>query len=300
MNICVYGAGAIGTLFASFLSKRNKVICIARKPQVDAVKRYGITISGKTSFQGSIPYFQSLQDMNGSPDLILLTVKAFDTEKAAKDIAEYISEDIPVLSLQNGLNNCDVLLSYLTESQILAGITSHGALFMQPGVIKHTGIGKTCIGELDGKLSKRLRDLQVLCIKSGLSVAMSTNIKKDIWRKGIVNASINPLTAIFQCPNGYLLENPLLHDLVVRICEESTMIAQKNDVELTVQDMFEYTFEVIQDTKENHSSMLQSIRQKKRTEIDAINGTLRSLGKNTDTSVFFNELLTKVIHFMYG
>ena len=300
MNICVYGAGAIGTLFASFLSKRNKVICIARKPQVDAVKRYGITISGKTSFQGSIPYFQSLQDMNGSPDLILLTVKAFDTEKAAKDIAEYISEDIPVLSLQNGLNNCDVLLSYLTESQILAGITSHGALFMQPGVIKHTGIGKTCIGELDGKLSKRLRDFQVLCIKSGLSVAMSTNIKKDIWRKGIVNASINPLTAIFQCPNGYLLENPLLHDLVVRICEESTMIAQKNDVELTVQDMFEYTFEVIQDTKENHSSMLQSIRQKKRTEIDAINGTLRSLGKNTDTSVFFNELLTKVIHFMYG
>ncbi|RLF60233.1 MAG: 2-dehydropantoate 2-reductase [Thermoplasmata archaeon] len=300
MNICVYGAGAIGSLFAAILSKQNNVVCIARKDHVDKVRKYGLTISGKTQFQGSIPFYESFAEQEESLDLILLTVKSYDTKHAAEDISGNLSDNTIVLSMQNGLDNIEKILKYISEKQVLAGITSHGSLFLQSGIIKHTGIGKTRIGELDGSLSERLRLLQTTFLQSGISVQMGSNIKKDIWKKGIVNASINPLTAIFQCKNAYLLKNPILKDLVYKICEESTIIANTLGHDLNIQEMIDYTCEVILDTEENHSSMFQSIRQKKKTEIHSINGAIFEHGKKESCNVYFNEIITRVIDMMYG
>ena len=299
MNICVYGAGAIGSLFASYLSKHHKVSCIARTPHVKAVNNYGLMVTGKTEFQGKIPFYESIFDLSDTPYLVLLTVKAFDTKKAAEDIFQIITKDTLILSIQNGLGNIEKLTSVIPSSQVLAGITSHGSLFLQSGIIKHTGIGKTRIGELDGVLSKRLRSLQELFIRSGITVDISTNIKKEIWKKAIVNASINPLTTIFQCKNGYLLENPILTNLLEKICIESTLISTACGFDLNYQDMIEYTYEVINDTKLNSSSMLQSILQKKKTELDEINGMILDEGKKRNCDVSLNEMITHIIPMMY-
>jgi len=300
MKICVYGAGAIGSLFAAILSKKNTVSCIARKDHVDKVRKYGLTITGKTQFQGSIPFYETIAEQEKSLDLILLTVKSYDTKHAAGEISNHLSDNTMVLSMQNGLDNIEKILAFIPKKQVLAGITSHGSLYLQSGIIKHTGIGKTRIGELDGLLSERLRLIQTTFMRSGISAEMGTNIKKDIWKKGIVNASINPLTAIFQCKNAYLLKNPILKDLVYKICEESTIIANAIGHDLDIKEMIDYTFEVILDTEENHSSMFQSIRQKKKTEVHSINGAIFEYGKKEGCDVYFNEIITRVIDMMYG
>lgn len=300
MNICIYGAGAIGSLFGAWFSKQNKVTCISRKNHVRAIQTHGLLITGKTQYQGTIPFYENLNNLTKPPDLIIVTVKAYDTLTAGKEILKFMKDDTMVLSIQNGLENIEKLTSIIPEKQILAGITSHGSLFLQPGVIKHTGVGKTRIGELDGTLSKRIRKLQEIFIKSGIFVEMSTNIKKDIWKKAIVNASINPLTAIFQCQNGYLLENPILKELVNKVCEESTIIANSNGYDLDVKDMIAYTNEVISDTKLNISSMLQSIHQKKKTELYEINGAILKAGKEKNCPVSLNDMITHIIPLMYS
>lgn len=299
MNICVYGAGAIGSLFASFLSKKHAVSCIARKQQVTIVNKHGLMITGNTDFHGKIPFYESIFDLSETPDLILITVKAFDTTTAAKDIFQVISDDTNVLSIQNGLGNIEKITAIIPKSQVLAGITSHGSLFLQSGIIKHTGVGKTRIGELDGTLTKRLRFLQEMFMRSGISVDMSTNIKKDIWKKAIVNASINPLTTIFQCKNGYLLKNPILKNLLENVSKESTLIANACGFDLAPKEMIGYTNEVINDTTQNVSSMLQSILQKKKTELYEINGILLEEGKKRDCEVSLNEMITHIIPLMY-
>jgi 2-dehydropantoate 2-reductase len=299
MNICVFGAGAIGSLFAGILSKNNQVNCVARKPHVHEVNKHGLMITGKTQLHKNIPFFETIDQINEIPELIIITVKSYDTEQAAKKIATAISDKTIILSLQNGLDNIEKITKHISKKQVLAGITSHGSLFIQSGIIKHTGYGKTRIGELNSNLSDRLRLLQTMFIKAGISTEISSNIKKEIWKKAIVNASINSLTAIFQCNNGYLLTNPILSELVNKICTESTIIANANGFNINQEDMLEYTKEVIDNTKMNISSMFQSIRQKKKTEIHAINGAIKKYGNKKKCDVQLNEVITNIVTMMY-
>jgi 2-dehydropantoate 2-reductase len=299
MKICIFGAGAIGSLFAGILSKDNQVNCIARKPHVEEVKKHGLMITGKTKLEKNIPFFETIDELNEIPELIILTVKSYDTEKAAKEINKNISNETIILSLQNGLDNIEKITNHISKKQVLAGITSHGALFIQSGIIKHTGYGKTRIGELNGNLSNRVRLLQTTFIKAGISTEISSNISKDIWKKAIVNASINSLTAIFQCENGYLLTNPILKQLVTKICEESVVIAKANGFDVNQKDMLEYTTRVISETQMNISSMFQSIRQKKETEINAINGAIVKYGIKMKCDVQLNEMIIKILSKMY-
>ncbi|RLF35782.1 MAG: 2-dehydropantoate 2-reductase, partial [Thermoplasmata archaeon] len=104
-------------------------------------------------------------------------------------------------------------------------------------------------------------------------------------------SSINPLTGLFQCKNGYLLENPVLESIVEKICMESTMVAVMEGIKLSTHEMFEKTMQVVRDTKENFSSMLQSIQKGKPTEIDSINGKIVELAKKHRISVPLNEIL---------
>jgi len=89
------------------------------------------------------------------PDLVLITVKAYDTESAARPLRKSIRSNGPVLSLQNGLGNIETLRRYLPAESLLAGTTTEAALQTGPGQVAHTGKGMTWIGELGRETSKR-------------------------------------------------------------------------------------------------------------------------------------------------
>jgi len=271
MNIVIFGAGAIGSLFGSLLSKQNNVTLISRKPHVDAIRRNGLTIEDKTKLNVKVGAEESIDKIRTQTDLLILTVKSYDTETAIKEAMSIISDITIVLSLQNGLDNIDKIKKFVYGKNIIAGVTTHGAFFSKPGLIRHTGIGKTKLGELNGDKTERLLNIKSIFNESGIKTTISTDIFKEIWIKTIINSSINPLTSIFNCKNGYLLENPVLKKIVEKICRESTNIANANDISLSYFSMIKKTKEVIVDTTENYSSMLQSIQKSKKTEIDSIN-----------------------------
>ena len=124
------------------------------------------------------------------------------------------------------------------------------------------------------------------------------NIIEEIWIKGIINSSINPLTTFFQCKNGYLLTNLILENLIEKICEESTNIANAQGVNLSYSKMISKTKEVIRNTSENYSSMLQSYNKGKKTEIESINGKLIDIGKKQDIDTSLNEMLVYSVKFL--
>jgi 2-dehydropantoate 2-reductase len=200
-----------------------------------------------------------------------------------------------VVSLQNGLDNIEKITHIVVKDHIVAGVTTHGAIFSNPGVIRHTGKGKTILGELDGTRSKRLEDIVHIFNEAGIETQISDDVVKDIWAKAIINSSINPLTAFFNCKNGYLLENPLLQKIVEVISEESTHVAQAEGIKLTAPDMIQRTKEVIRDTASNYSSMLQSVQQKKKTEIDSINGKLVTIGRQHRIDTSLNKILVELV-----
>ncbi len=295
MNIIVFGAGAIGSFFGGVLSKTNKVILVGRKDHVDEINAHGLTITGKTKLNRKIHSVEKVEDVRISPDILFLTVKSFDTLEAISQAKKIISPKTTVLTIQNGLNNIDQIKKVIPEKQIIAGVTTHGVQFVKPGVICHKGKGSTIIGELNNKKTKRIDLISSLIQKSGIPVEISLDIIVDIWKKALINASINPLTAIFQCQNGYLSKNPILRNLIEKICIESVAVANKKGFYLSVETILKHTWKVIEQTEQNRSSMLQSILQGKPTEIDQINGIIVELGTKYGCNVPLNLLMTKII-----
>ena len=296
MNIIVLGAGAIGSLIGGLLSKQNNVILIGREKHVNAIKRNGLEIIGKTNLNIKIQAETNIKNINIEPDLLILTVKSYDTEKAIKQAKNVIKKNTTVLSIQNGIDNISKITKNIDCKNIVAGVTTHGCIFLQPGIIKHTGIGKTILGDIKGDKSKKIAEI---FNKAGIKTKISKNIIREIWIKTIINSSINPLTALFQCKNGYLLRNPVLENIVEKICYESTNVANTLNLDLTYDDMLLVTKKVIKDTSENFSSMLQSIKMGKKTEIDSINGKIVEIGKEKKVDVYLNELLVFLVKYIY-
>ena len=295
MNIVIFGAGAIGSFFGSMLSKNSNVLLIGRKPHINAIKKNGLNIGGKTCLKVKINAVTSVSDVSFFPDLLILTVKSYDTESAIIQAKKIIKNKTIVLTLQNGLDNIDILKKHLSLDQIIVGITTHGVLFNKPGFIRHTGTGTTILGEINGKKTRKIIDILNTFNNAGISTSISNNIIEEIWSKVIINSSINTLTTFFQCKNGNLLKNPVLEKLVERICNESTNIAKTNGIQLSSINMINKTKEVIRNTSENNSSMLQDFNKGKKTEIDSINGRLIEIGRNFNIDVSFNEILVHSI-----
>jgi 2-dehydropantoate 2-reductase len=291
MKIVIFGAGAIGSLFGALLSKNNDVLLLGRKSHINSIKNNGLTITGKTNLNVKINAESSFENISFSPDLLILTVKSFDTEAAIKQVRKIINNNTKILSIQNGLDNIEKISKYIKLEKIIAGITTHGAFFSKPGIVEHTGMGMTVLGSLNSTKTNFLYAVVKIFNESGIKTKESKNISVDIWNKAIINSSINPLTSIFQCNNGYLLENPILEILLENICKESTSIASAYGIDLSVDVLIKKTKEVVKNTSENFSSMLQSIKKNKKTEIDSINGKLTYIGKKYHVDTTLNDFL---------
>ncbi len=291
MNILIFGAGAIGSFFGGILSKKENVILIGRERHVDKINKDGLKISGKTKLKANVRSFESVDDISEKIDLVVLTVKSYDTYKACKKIKNILSKKTVVLTLQNGLNNIEKIKKFVDKKNIIAGVTTNGVVFEKPGFIVHTGKGYTTIGELDGSESERVRKIIDILNNSGIKTSFNPNINKEIWLKGIVNSSINPLTTFFRCKNGFLKLNPILKKIVENVCRESTDIAISEGIYLNHSETLKKTMSVISDTKDNYSSMFQSYKKNKALEIDSINGFLFEIGKKNKVDTIFNEML---------
>lgn len=293
MEILVFGAGAIGSLFGGLLSQKYDVTLLSRKLHADAVERNGLRIRGKTNL---IVYPKARVNINHSYDLILLTVKSYDTEEAAKQIKRNISEDTIVLSLQNGLGNESLLAKYIGKRHLLKGLTSHGVIYLKPGVIYHSGIGETVIGELDGKITERVVRIAEIFDSVGIKTTATKNIEAETWVKVIINACINPLTAVTNLRNSAILKIPELRNLSRAICREAVEVANRAaDAKLSYERMIREVENVARLTAENKSSMLQDIENKRRTEIDFINGKIVELGRKYQIDTPVNSALVALV-----
>ena len=193
MNIVVFGAGAIGSLFGALLSKTHNVVLIGRSSHVDAIRKKGLKIIGKTQLNVKIYAEKSAYKINFSPDLLILTIKSYDTGLAMKQSREIVDEDTVVLSLQNGLDNIKIIKKCVDCKKIIAGVTTHGALFSNHGIIEHTGRGNTILGELNGEKTNRVKHIVDVFNRAGILTVLSSNIMKEMWVKAVVNSSINPI-----------------------------------------------------------------------------------------------------------
>ena len=297
MKIVIVGPGAMGCLFAAYLSKSKEEIWLLDKNKERAfrINENGISLEGVSGvWQAKVKVTADPKDI-GTSDLILICVKSFNTKQAVEQILPLLGEQTKILTLQNGMGNIEVIAELTAEERVIGGVTNEGATLIDTGKIHHAGRGQTIIGMIDGKTPVEMRGIREVFNQVGLDTKMSRDIKSLIWSKLIINVGINALTAITGLTNGKLTEfegtKRILRDAVT----EAARIAKRKRIKLIYDDPLAKVEAVCEGTSANLSSMLQDVLRKKRTEIHFINGVIVRLGQELGINVETNKFLVDIV-----
>lgn len=285
MKITVLGCGALGQIWLAALAAQGiEVQGWLRVPQpyclVNVINLDG-TVTNKT-FIANDPRFLA------ESDLMLVTLKAWQVSEAVTNLQFILREDCPILLLHNGMGTLDELRA-LTQP-LLRGITTHAAK-REDTVIVHVAAGTTHIGPTspDGA---RLSELAEVLQQALPDVAWHNDVASAAWQKLAVNCVINPLTVLYDCPNGELLDHA---QEVAALCNEVAMVMEREGQHTSREALLDYVNAVIASTAANTSSMLQDIRAQRRTEIEYITGYIIRRARAQGLSTPENSRLYDII-----
>jgi 2-dehydropantoate 2-reductase len=224
----------------------------------------------------------------------IVLVKAWQTERGARQLVELLDPAGLALTLQNGLGNAEILSAALGSERVLQGVTTLGANLIEPGRVRAAGEGPITIGE-HPQSAQVIAPLQA----AGFNVQTSPDVNALLWGKLVVNAAINPLTALLRIPNGEVLERPSAHNLMLAAAREATAVASACGIRLPYDDPRATVEAVARRTAANRSSMLQDVTRGAPTEIDAISGAVVQVGVQAGVPTPVNGVLwglVKALH----
>lgn len=213
-------------------------------------------------------------------DLVGIFVKAHQTARAMEQIAPKLNRRSWVLSLQNGIGMEEEILKFVPSERFLRGVTSQGATLVAPGRVRWAGVGPTRLGRWSGPPVPEVEELLALFGRAGIEAEYSEEIERLLWEKIIINCAINSLTALFDQPNGSIVEDPQLCEIAQAIVHETLHVARAHGVTLSDEEAVARVETVARKTAQNISSMLQDVRRGRPRRLTILTG--RSCAKGRD------------------
>lgn len=300
MKIAILGAGAMGSLYAAYLSAQNQVTLLdSYQPMVDAVNANGIVKQEPDGTQAvfaakAVPSGREI----GVQDLVLVFVKSIQTYQAVKENLTLIGPETIVMTLQNGAGNNRDIAHFVDPEQIIVGTSSHNSVGKGLGVIYHSGSGPTNIGpdKLTEAAMVRVNRVAENFRSCGLEVVVTENIQRVLWSKLFVNCGINAMTAIMDSPIGAVYTNPEMWNICTRVVYETVLVAEADGTFFHRDEALDIVRRVAINDATGYSSMWQDRHNRRRTEIDKINGTVVALGNQYQIDTSYNKMLVNMMH----
>ena len=310
IKVLVLGAGAVGLGLSSFLLQSGcSVTIVGKKEIVDLLRGKGLSrigIFGELySPPGTFCAYSNLNDISPEEyDFILVCVKSFDSESVSRQLEKLVKIDSPnIVLFQNGWGNAEKFLNYFSKMNVFNARVITGFIRPEPNIVEVTvhaqpvHLGSLFISDLKG-----LSLLSEAIDGGGLPCEVTQEIAKDLWAKMLYNCSLNALGAILEVPYGSLGEKKSSRKIMDGIIEEVFIVMQAMGYQTHWQNTQEYFEEfygkLLPSTYEHESSMLQDIRNGKKTEIESINGVIIEEGMKRNIVVPFNHLICNLIYFL--
>lgn len=269
--IQIIGAGAIGCLWlAKFIQAGIPCHLVSRTPQCGAY----LSFTDLQRIHHRLPLSHSTQLLaprcKVQTSTILVCVKAHQVLDALLSQKPYISPSQPIILMHNGMGCAEQVIKYFPNNPIICATTANASLMDKPLSITHTGIGPSYFGlfrQTTIDLAKLITPFQLAMPQ----VHCVPDITHKCWLKLIINAVINPLTAIYQITNGQLLDKA--HQATVQnIIREIYLVTQAEYLTFDIPSLQQTVTNVLKATANNYSSMNRDIYYQRKTEIEFING----------------------------
>lgn len=292
-TILIVGTGALATLFAARLSAASHSVCMLGS-WVNGLKALHTNGARLIETDGSETAYPVQVTRNPASctgaRYALVLVKSWQTERVAQQLRTCLAPHGVALTLQNGLGNRETLAASLGSGRVAVGVTTTGATLLGPGLVKAGGEGVVSVEN-----HEKLEPLRVALTGAGFTVQLVQNAETLLWGKLIINAAINPLTALLRITNGELLVRPAAQELMRELALETAMVASAQGVQLPFSDAVSAVEEVARKTANNHSSMYQDTLRGALTEIDAICGAITQIGEGAGIATPFNRVCWQLI-----
>lgn len=279
MKILVMGSGGVGGYFGGKLANAGEdVTFVARGEHLRSLQANGLTVkSPDGDFQVTARAVQ--EPAQGGPvDLVLFTLKSYDTDSAAAQLKPCMGRETVVLTLQNGIGNAEQIGEILGAERIMAGAAYVVSKIESPGIIRHTAAGRIVFGELDGSDTERGRDIAAACKRAGFRGEFSLDVRKVLWEKFALICA-QGMTASTRLGIGPIRSCPASRRMLRMAFEEVTALAVASGVRMQ-EGVVEWLMKVADALPpETKTSLYHDLVQGKRTEVEALQGTAVRLGK---------------------
>ncbi|MFD1885385.1 ketopantoate reductase family protein [Paenibacillus wenxiniae] len=259
-------------------------------------------------YEHTTPYEHATETITEKADLILLTVKQ---QHVNREFIQWLSERVHkhtiIVTMQNGLRTDRI---WPDAWQVYVAVTTEGAKKLSPVWVVHSGHGATSIGDAaalygtsaardmaksiqhydEGTIAFLLKSLT----KAGFNASLSKDIKLEVYRKLMINAVINPLTALWRIANGELLASKSRIMIMRQLFDEAAAVYGKNDIGWS-ESWWNDILQVCCATSANTSSMLADVLNGRPTEISWINGAIIGLARRANMKADAHEWMCRLI-----
>ncbi|WP_421910409.1 2-dehydropantoate 2-reductase [Marinobacter sp.] len=311
-KVVIFGAGSIGCyLGGRLLSSGVNVVMVGRKTMQERLQSTPLTVTDYGGFrfhrQLADHQYVTSAEAAGNADLVLVTVKSAATSEAGRQLAPWVADGIPVVSLQNGISNAEHLQAAMPKANVLAGMVPFNVLQQKPGHF-HQGTEGHLMADRHPSLEPALPWFE----HAGLPLELRSDIASVMWSKLLLNLN-NPVNAL----SGL----PLLEELSQRDYRRCLVMAQRETLQLlttagiptvkltglptklipSMMSLPDWLFtrlakRMLTIDPVARSSMWEDLQAGRPTEIDWINGEVVKLAEKLGTDAPINRKLVQLMH----
>lgn len=228
MRIGVVGAGAQGCFFGGLLANAgNSVSFLARGRTLDALRTNGLRIRSQTLGEIVVPaHATNRPEEVGPVELVMVCVKTYDLEAAAKHMRPLVGSDTAIVPIQNGVEAADTIGKIVGLEHVLGGVSWVGAVAETPGVIVHGGSTRLVFGELNGGITPRGERICTVLTEAKIAAELHRNIRQALWEKLVVNSAAAGILSLTRLPAGPIQDCPDTMQLLLDTIRESAEVAE--------------------------------------------------------------------------
>ncbi len=313
MNICIFGAGAIGGWLGASLVRADSELnlgVIARGANLHALQSDGLTLlHGDERTRVPVRALADPAEL-GAQDMVVVAVKAPSLRLVAERIAPLLKPDTVVVVAMNGvpwwffeggfggalagtrleaIDPDGAIARAIPAAQVIGAVVHASCSMDGPGLVRHHFGNKVILGEPSGETTPRVQALAALIEGAGIEAPVSSQIQRDIWFKLWGNMTVNPISALTGATTDRILDDPLVLGFISAVMLEAREIGARIGVPIAEEPADRHA--VTRKLGAFKTSMLQDVEAGRAIELDALVGVVRELGERTDVPTPFTDAL---------
>jgi len=298
-SFAVVGAGPVGCIVAAFLAKGgyDVTLCDVVPELIEPARNRGIIIEGAEHLsQVVLRTCTSVDELaNYHPDVVIITVKANALSLIASAIEDFYKDGMYVVSWQNGIDTEKEIANTLGSRPVIRAVVNYGCSLLEPARV-HMPFHHFphFIQERDPESRHAAGLIAEALTKSGLVSRHTDQIVSMVWRKSIMNAAMNPVCAVTGLTMAQAMNDPIVFQVVDALVKECIEVARGNEISLGW-DYYSEAVTYMGDAGDHKPSMLVDIENRRRTEIDYINGKFVEYGDRAGIKTPYNISLRSLV-----